>query len=467
VKIPSAPVRSADTAGGVGGGVGGGMSVPEAGFALGSVVAGSAGLSVAGLALEDVSSALEIFLAAFGAFGFPASPPVLSVLPGMLTARVLLALDAAGLAAVPFDVLALAGVAFMPLAFALALVWLALPVRALIVPVAALAVAGLPLPASVAAALADPFPAFAPFADAAPGGPLPFVAADAVVLVPAVLVPAVLVPVAFAAPAPEALVLLDVARTVRVAVLPRAGAGAAVAVDMAFAASVSDLTADSIALVAVLIAWSAVVMVLADEVALVAAVLSFVAAVVTFVAAAETALGVVAALDVADVPAAVVRLAGARAVVLRVAVAVVPEACVVVARAFTALAVPAFAALAWVVPGFAVLGFAVVGRVVARFPVSVGTDLPPDLDQIQGHSFHRRDPLHIVVFKLQKVIRSPGPRKCRGSSLERGKMTRYVSGGRVAGGAGIGGYDATPPVSWAGVRVAGGAGIGGSSPRGI
>jgi hypothetical protein len=188
-------------------------------------------------------------------------------------------------------------------------------------------------------------------------------------------------------------VLLDEARVVRVVVVPRAGAVAAVAVDMAFAASVSDLTADSIALVALLIAWSAVVMVLADEVALVAAVLSFVAAVVTFVAAAETALGVAVAPDVA-----LVRRAGARAVVVRAAVAVVREDCVVVARALLALAVLTFAALAWAVPGFTVLGFAVVGRVVARFPVSVGTDLPPDLDQIQGHSFHRRDPLHIVVL---------------------------------------------------------------------
>ena len=275
--------------------------------------------------------------------------------------------------------------------------------RALAVPAAVLAVAVLPLPASVAADLVDPLPALAPFADAAPGDPLPLVVADRV-------------PVALVAAA-DAVVLrclgasglsrasapgtgaLDGARPVRVVVVPRAGAVAAVAVDMAFAASVSDLTADSIALVAELIAWSAVVIVLADEVALVAAVLSFVAAVVTFVAAAETALGVAVALDVAVVRAAVVRLAGVRVVAVRAAVAVVREACVVVARALVALAEPAFAALAWPVPGFAVLGFAVVGRVVARFPVSVGTDLPPDLDQIQGHSFHRRDPLHIVVFK--------------------------------------------------------------------
>ncbi|MCW2930135.1 MAG: hypothetical protein JWM19_1097, partial [Actinomycetia bacterium] len=277
MKTPSAPVRSAATVGGVGGGI----SVPEAGFAFGSVVAGSAGLSVAGLALAGVSSSsLEIFLATFDAFGFPGSGAALPALADMPPAWVLLALDAAGLAAAPFDVLALAGVAFVPVAFALARFWLALPVRGL-VPVAALAVAALPLPASVAAALAEPLPAFAPFADAALVDPLPLVAADRVPVVLAVapdgvaLVPVVLVPVALAAraavPVPGALVLLDVARAVRVAAVPRAGAVAAVAVDMAFAASVSDLTADSIALVAVLIAWSAVVMVLADEVALVAA----------------------------------------------------------------------------------------------------------------------------------------------------------------------------------------------------
>jgi hypothetical protein len=395
VKTPSAPVRSAATVGGVGG-----ISVPETGLAFGSLVAGSAGLSVAGLALADVSSsALEIFLAAFDDFGFPGSAAALSEPP----AWVLLARDAPGLAAAPLDGPALAGVAFVALAFALALVWLALPVRAF-VPVAALALAALPLPASVAAALAEPLPLFAPFADAAPVDPPPLVVADRVPVVLAaagdavVLVPAVLVPVAFearaAGPALGALVLPDEARVVRVVVVPRAGVVAAVAVDMAFAASVSDLTADSIALVAVLIAWSAVVMVLADEVALVAAVLSFVAAVVTFVAAAETALGVAVAPDVV-----VVRRAGARAVVVRAAVAVVREDCVVVARALVALAVLTFAALAWAVPGFTVLGFAVVGRVVARFPVSVGTELPPDLDQIQGHSFHRRDPLHIVVLK--------------------------------------------------------------------
>ena len=400
MKTPSAPVRSAATAGGEGGGT----MVLEAGLAFGSA---DDGLSVAGLALADLSSSgLAIFLAPFDAFGLPAPATALAVLPDRLLACVLpVARDAAGLAAELLEVLALADVDFaVPTLLVLALV-----ARALVAPAAVLAVAALPEPDAVAEPLAEPLPAlagpfpalagplaaFAPFAAAAPVDPPLLAVADRVpvalavppdaVLVPAVRVPAVLVPAVLVAGL-AALAVLDGARTVRVAVVPRAGVVAAVAVDMALAASVSDLTADSIALVAVLIAWSAVVMVLADEVALVAAVFSFVAAVVTFVAAAETALGVAVAPDVA-----LVRLAGVRALVVRVAVAVVPEALVVDARAFAALA-PA-------VPGFAVLGFAVVGRAVARFPVSVGTDLPPDLDQIQGHSFHRRDPLHIVVFK--------------------------------------------------------------------
>jgi hypothetical protein len=379
VKMPSAPVRSAATAGGEGGGT----MVLEAVPAFGSA---DDGLSVAGLALADLSSSgLEIFLAPFDAFGFPAPATALAVFPDRPPDGVLpVAREAGGLAAELLDVLALAAVVFVPPA----LLVLALVVRALVAPAAVLAVAALPGPDAAAGPLAEPLPALAgPFPALA--GPLPvfapFAAADRVPVDLAapedavVLVPAVLVPV------PAALAVLDGARTARVAVAARAGVVAVVAVDMALAASVSDLTADSIALVAVLIAWSAVVMVLADEVALVAAVFSFVAAVVTFVAAAETALGVAAALDVV-----LVRLAGVRALVVRVAVAVVPEALVVVARAFAAL-VPT-------VLGFAVLGFAVVGRAVARFPVSVGTDLPPDLDQIQGHSFHRRDPLHIVVF---------------------------------------------------------------------
>jgi hypothetical protein len=222
---------------------------------------------------------------------------------------------------------------------------------------------------------------------------------DAVALVVADRVPVVLAAEAdavagvrdFLGPAVfAALALLDVARTVRAAVVPRddvVALAGVVAADMAFAASVSDLTADSIALVAVLTAWSAVVIVLADEVALEAAVLSFAAAVVAFVAAAETARGVAAVLGTAVVRAVVVRLAGARAVVVRAAVVAVPEACVVVARAFVGLAAARFAAvcpaaLALAVLAFASLvpvlpGFAVVGRVFARFLVLVGTDLPP------------------------------------------------------------------------------------------
>jgi hypothetical protein len=89
---------------------------------------------------------------------------------------------------------------------------------------------------------------------------------------------------------------------------------AGIAVDMALAASDSDFTAVSIALVALLMARSAVVSVLAESVAWAAAVFSLAAAAVTLVAAAETALGVAAgaAPDVAEVPRAAGLAAGAR-----------------------------------------------------------------------------------------------------------------------------------------------------------
>jgi len=167
---------------------------------------------------------------------------------------------------------------------------------------------------------------------------------------------------------------VPVARTVRAVPAVRVdGVEATVAADIAFAASVSDFTATSIALVAVLIAWRAVVMVFADEVALVAAVLSFVAAAVTLVAAADTVLGVAAE---------AARDAVVRAVDARDAAARVP-----VAREAVALAAVGLAVL-----GLAVAGFAAVVRAVARLPVSVGTDLFPPIVIRYGesHSTHAK-----------------------------------------------------------------------------
>ena len=167
-------------------------------------------------------------------------------------------------------------------------------------------------------------------------------------------------------------------RTVRAVPADRVdGVEATVAADIALAASVSDFTATSIALVAVLIACRAVVMVFADEVALVAAVLSFVAAVVTLVAAADTVLGVAAE--------------AARDAAVR-DVRVVPDvllACEPVARD-AAARVPVAVGLA--VLGLAVAGFAAVVRAVARLPVSVGTDLFPPIVIRYGesHSTHAK-----------------------------------------------------------------------------
>jgi hypothetical protein len=90
-----------------------------------------------------------------------------------------------------------------------------------------------------------------------------------------------------------------------VAVADRAPAApAGIAVDMALAASVSDLTAASIALVAALTDCRAVVIVLAEDVACAAAVFSFAAAFVTRVAAEDTVRGAAAGFRaVADVAA--------------------------------------------------------------------------------------------------------------------------------------------------------------------
>ncbi|HUN37356.1 MAG TPA: hypothetical protein VMU95_35600 [Trebonia sp.] len=159
-------------------------------------------------------------------------------------------------------------------------------------------------------------------------------------------------------------------RTVRapeVRVVRLAGVVAAVAVDIALAASVSDLTADSMALVAVLIDCKAVVMVRADVVALLAAVFSFVAAFVTLVAAADTCRGV-------EADVAVLRLVAVRLVLGRLLVELLAVRLLVVRPAddFVPVAVPDLAEL-----GLAPLPLAVVDLVVARFAVAGGTDPSP------------------------------------------------------------------------------------------
>jgi hypothetical protein len=88
----------------------------------------------------------------------------------------------------------------------------------------------------------------------------------------------------------DVLVAADRRAVVGLAAVLAAGSG--IAADMALAASDSDFTAVSIALVALLIARSALVIVLAESVAWVAAVFSLAAAVVTLAAAADMARGV-------------------------------------------------------------------------------------------------------------------------------------------------------------------------------
>jgi hypothetical protein len=95
--------------------------------------------------------------------------------------------------------------------------------------------------------------------------------------------------------ADDVLVLVPEADRADAAVLvPAVGAAAGRATDIALAASVSDLLAVVMALVAAFIACSAVDMVLAEDVALVAAAVIFVAAAVTLVAADETVRAAVA-----------------------------------------------------------------------------------------------------------------------------------------------------------------------------
>jgi hypothetical protein len=332
------------------------------------------------------SALLSGFLAGFEAFGLAESalePEALALVPLALPAALLLALLAAGLAAlallpelalppelalVPvlalpaeelFDGVLLAVLALLVLALlVLALLVLALLVLALLV--LALPVAGLaPLAVRVLVALVPE---------------LPLVRDPGLSLLPAVLAGV------------RAVVRADVDRAPWVRVLRLAGVVlaadvvAAVAVDIALAASVSDLTADSIALVAVLIDCRAVVIVLADVVALLAAEFSFVAAFVTLVAAEDTARGVGADLAVPRLVAVrplllvrplvllLVRLLVARPVVARLADDLVPVA---------DLPVAVFLALDLAELGFAALALAVADLVVERFAVSVGTDPSP------------------------------------------------------------------------------------------
>jgi hypothetical protein len=148
------------------------------------------------------------------------------------------------------------------------------------------------------------------------------------------------------------------------------------------AASLSDVTAVSSALVAVEIAVSALVIVFADEAAWLAAAFSLAEAEVTLVAAEATVRGVTV------VARAVVRLA-----VLRAAL-VVPLAPAVVAAAAGFAAPEDFAELAVLVvrarelarPELAIRTGA---ALAAAFFVG-GTDLPPILDQITGGVIPRR-----------------------------------------------------------------------------
>ena len=184
------------------------------------------------------------------------------------------------------------------------------------------------------------------------------------------------------------------------------------------------MTADSIALLAVLIACSAVVIVLAEDVALVAAVFSFDAAAVTLVAAADTARGVVD--EIARF--AVVRVAAAR-------LAVVPAARVAVGRTVAglvaALAVAGLvverlaAGLADLAAGFFAdaAALAVLALPGPDLAVSVGTDLPPRSGSDTGslipltQSFTHRCLVEAISTELErpwKAAREPsGKRACR------------------------------------------------------
>jgi hypothetical protein len=152
----------------------------------------------------------------------------------------------------------------------------------------------------------------------------------------------------------------------------RAPAGAVPLADSPFAASFSEATAVSSALVALVIAASAVLSALADVPAFDAAVFSRVAAEVTLVAATETVRGV-AAPDLL----AVVLLVVDRAVV---------RVLLVTAAGLAATVRVAGLLAASVVPGTEAVVF-------------VGTDLPLDMDQLRGPHSTESNLLHLATRK--------------------------------------------------------------------
>jgi hypothetical protein len=154
-------------------------------------------------------------------------------------------------------------------------------------------------------------------------------------------------------------------------VLVLAGAEVPLA-DSPFAASFSEATALSRALVALVIAASAVLSALADVPALLAAVFSRVAAELTLVAAAETVRGVAAP--------------GLVAVVL-----------LVVDRAVVRVLLVTVAGLAAAVRVAGLLAASVVPGTVAV--VFVGTDLPLDMDQLRGRHSTESNLLHLTTRK--------------------------------------------------------------------
>ena len=156
----------------------------------------------------------------------------------------------------------------------------------------------------------------------------------------------------------------------RVAVLARTGA--APLADSPLAASFSEATAVSSALVALVIAASALLSALADVPALDAAVFSRVAAEVTLVAATETVRGVAAP----DLPAPVL---------------------LVVDRAVVRVLLVTVAGLAAAVRVAGLLAASVVPGTVAV--VFVGTDLPLDMDQLRGRHSTESNLLHLATRK--------------------------------------------------------------------
>ena len=161
----------------------------------------------------------------------------------------------------------------------------------------------------------------------------------------------------------------------RVVVLARTGA--APLADSPLAASFSEATAVSSALVALVIAASALLSALAEVPALDAAVFSRVAAEVTLVAATETVRGVAAPDLLAPVLLAAVLL--------------------VVDRAVARVLLVTVAGLAAAVRVAGLLAASVVPGTVAV--VFVGTDLPLDMDQLRGRHSTESNLLHLATRK--------------------------------------------------------------------